>query len=77
MGNDRSRFNLRDFDLEPEFGKRFLKDLGIALNECEQMGISLPGLELASQLYRTLQDLGHGQSGTQALIHAIRKIQVY
>jgi len=52
----------------------FVKDLGIALSECEQMGLSLPGLELASSLYKQLQDIGHGQSGTQALIHAIKKI---
>ena len=52
----------------------FVKDLGIALDECEQMGITLPGLELASRLYRQTQDLGHGQSGTQALIHAIRAL---
>jgi 3-hydroxyisobutyrate dehydrogenase len=55
----------------------FVKDLGIALGECEQMGLSLPGLELASNLYRELQAIGHGESGTQALIHAIRNIQVY
>jgi 3-hydroxyisobutyrate dehydrogenase len=55
----------------------FVKDLGIALSECEQMGLSLPGLELANRLYQELQAIGHGQSGTQALIHAIRKIQVY
>jgi len=52
----------------------FAKDLGIALSECEQMGLSLPGLKLASSLYRQLQDTGHGHSGTQALIHAIKKI---
>ncbi len=52
----------------------FVKDLGIALAECEQMGLSLPGLDLASKLYSFLQQIGHGQSGTQALIHAIRKI---
>ena len=52
----------------------FIKDLGIALSECEQMGLSLPGLELASRLYGQLQEIGHGRSGTQALIHAIRKI---
>ena len=53
----------------------FVKDLGIALSECEQMGIKLPGLELANQLYRQLQAIGHGESGTQALIHAIRQLQ--
>jgi 3-hydroxyisobutyrate dehydrogenase len=52
----------------------FVKDLGIALGECKQMELSLPGLELASRLYRELQAIGHGQSGTQALIHAIKKI---
>ena len=34
----------------------------------------LPGLELASRLYTQLQEGGYGQSGTQALIHAIKKI---
>ena len=52
----------------------FVKDLSIALAECEQMGITLPGLELASRLYRQLQTIGHGQSGTQALVHAIRQL---
>jgi 3-hydroxyisobutyrate dehydrogenase len=52
----------------------FVKDLGIALKESEQMGLSLPGLELASRLYRQLQAIGHGQSGTQALIHAIKQL---
>ncbi len=52
----------------------FVKDLGIALKESEQMGLSLPGLELASRLYRQLQEIGHGQSGTQALIHAIEQL---
>lgn len=53
----------------------FVKDLGIALGECEQMGITLPGLELANRLYRQTQSIGHGQSGTQALIHAIEQLQ--
>jgi 3-hydroxyisobutyrate dehydrogenase len=52
----------------------FVKDLGIALQESEQMGLSLPGLALASRLYRQLQHTGHGRSGTQALVHAIRRM---
>ncbi len=52
----------------------FVKDLGIALDESEHMGLNLPGLELASRLYRELQSIGHGQSGTQALVHAIRRL---
>jgi len=52
----------------------FVKDLGIALQEAEQMGLSLPGLELATVLYKKVQEIGHGQSGTQALVHAIRRL---
>jgi 3-hydroxyisobutyrate dehydrogenase len=52
----------------------FVKDLGIALQEAEQMGLVLPGLELASELYRQLQRLGHGLNGTQALVHAIKQL---
>jgi 3-hydroxyisobutyrate dehydrogenase len=52
----------------------FVKDLGIALSECEQLGLTLPGLELAGRLYKQLQNIGHGQSGTQALVHAIKQL---
>lgn len=50
----------------------FVKDLGIALSEAEQFGLRLPGLQLAQRLYRQLQAPGHGQSGTQALVLALR-----
>jgi 3-hydroxyisobutyrate dehydrogenase len=49
----------------------FIKDLGIALKECERMGLELPGLALARSLYRKVSQLGHGRSGTQALIMAL------
>lgn len=49
----------------------FVKDLGIALAEAERMGLMLPGLSLARELYVGLQQDGHGRSGTQALIHVI------
>jgi 3-hydroxyisobutyrate dehydrogenase-like beta-hydroxyacid dehydrogenase len=44
------------------------------LAECEQMGLTLPGLELASSLYRELQAIGHGQSGTQAPVPAVKQL---
>lgn len=50
----------------------FIKDLGIALRESTALGLDLPGLKLAHELYRQTRKIGHGQSGTQALIHAIR-----
>lgn len=52
----------------------FIKDLGIALQEAEALGLELPGLKLAHTLYSETQKIGHGLSGTQALIHAIRAL---
>jgi 3-hydroxyisobutyrate dehydrogenase len=47
--------------------KHFIKDLGIALTEADQMKLSLPGLALAKQLYDKLAAQGYGDDGTQAL----------
>ncbi len=52
----------------------FIKDLGIAVNEIELMNLELPGLALARNLYERLSELGHGRSGTQALILALEKM---
>lgn len=52
----------------------FVKDLGIALKQAESMSLNLPGLILAKKLYEKTQSIGHGQSGTQALIMAIRHL---
>ena len=49
------------------FVEHFIKDLGIALNEAKRMGLCLPGLALANQLYLSLLAHGHGRAGTQAL----------
>lgn len=55
-------------DFAPGFYvKHFIKDMGIALAEAETLGLSLPGLKLAKQLYESLAERGEGQSGTQAL----------
>lgn len=50
------------------FAKHFLKDLKIALDEAEKMGIALPSTELAGKLYEQLCQAGHQDDGTQALI---------
>ncbi len=50
------------------FIEHFLKDLGIALGEAEQMGLDLPGLALARGLYQRMAEKGLGRDGTQALI---------
>jgi 3-hydroxyisobutyrate dehydrogenase len=49
------------------FIEHFLKDLGIALGEAEQMGLQLPGLSLARKLYEQMAERGLGRNGTQAL----------
>ena len=47
--------------------KHFIKDMGIALDEANRMGLALPGLALAKQLYEAVQAQGHGRLGTHAL----------
>jgi 3-hydroxyisobutyrate dehydrogenase len=55
-------------DLAPGFFLRhFVKDLRIALDEADEMGLDLPGLELAHQLYERVMSNGGGDYGTQAL----------
>lgn len=49
------------------FVEHFIKDMGIALEEARRMGLALPGLALAHQLYVSVQALGHGRKGTHAL----------
>ena len=62
-------------DFEPGFMvEHFVKDLGIALQEAEQMKLSLPGLALAKQLYLSLIAVGKGTKGTQALYLALEKM---
>lgn len=56
------------------FVEHFIKDMGIALEEAKRMGLSLPGLALAHQLYIALKAQGHGRDGTQALMLALAKL---
>ncbi|KAK9102301.1 hypothetical protein Sjap_019555 [Stephania japonica] len=68
-----SRILGRDFEAG-FYVNHFVKDLGICLRECEKMGIALPGLALAQQLYVSLQAHGEGGLGTQALILALERM---
>jgi 3-hydroxyisobutyrate dehydrogenase len=61
-------------DFAPGFYvEHFVKDLGIALAESERMGLTLPGLSLARELYRELAEQGDGRAGTQALARALAR----
>ncbi|MTW85583.1 NAD-binding protein [Virgibacillus dakarensis] len=48
--------------------KHFIKDMTIALESAEEMGMSTPGLSLSLKLYKELAEKGEADSGTQALI---------
>jgi 3-hydroxyisobutyrate dehydrogenase len=52
----------------------FIKDMRMALDEAQQMGIVLPGLALVQQLYLAVQAQGYGKSGTHALILALERL---
>ncbi len=54
--------------------EHFIKDMGIALDESKRMGLSLPGLALAEELYVALQAQGHGRDGTHSLILALASL---
>ena len=62
-------------DFTPGFiVEHYIKDLGIAVSEAERMGLQLPGLALAKSLYIKLKELGHGRSGTHALVLALEEL---
>lgn len=49
------------------FVEHFIKDMGIALAEAKKLGLCLPGLALAQQLYLSVQAKGMGKEGTHSL----------
>ena len=56
------------------FVEHFIKDLGIALSESKRMGLCLPGLALAEQLYLGVAAQGWPHLGTHALTLALAKM---
>jgi 3-hydroxyisobutyrate dehydrogenase len=55
-------------DFEPGFYvKHFIKDMRIAIESAEAMGLDLPGLKLAKKLYDQLAAEGGEDKGTQAI----------
>ncbi len=64
-----------DRNFEPGFFvEHFIKDMGIALDEAKRMGLALPGLALANQLYVAVKAQGFGRKGTQALMLALERL---
>ncbi len=61
-------------DFEPGFFvKHFIKDMTIASESAEAMGLDTPGLDLAKAMYEKLADQGGQNDGTQGLFKLYRK----
>jgi 3-hydroxyisobutyrate dehydrogenase len=73
LDNLAPRILQRNFD-PGFFVEHFIKDMGIALEDSKRMGLVLPGLTLVHQLYQTVHTLGHGRSGTHALMLALEDL---
>jgi 3-hydroxyisobutyrate dehydrogenase len=56
------------------FVEHFIKDMGIALDEAQQMNLCLPGLALAHQLYQAVKAQGYEKNGTHALMLALAEM---
>ena len=55
-------------DFKPGFfTHHFIKDMKLALEECEKMDIKLPGLEAAYKIYNELEEEIRNTNGTQAI----------
>jgi 3-hydroxyisobutyrate dehydrogenase len=56
------------------FVEHFVKDMSIVLEESKRMNVMVPGLTLVHGLYQTVMALGHGRSGTHALMLALEQV---
>lgn len=73
LDNLAPRILQRNFD-PGFFVEHFIKDMGIALDEAKRMNLTLPGLTLVHGLYQRVHALGHGRSGTHALMLALEDL---
>ena len=56
-------------DYAPGFAiKHYIKDMRIALESSEEMGLETPGLKLALEMYEKVAAMGEEESGTHALV---------
>ena len=67
-----------DGNYDPGFYvEHYIKDLSIALEECDRMELSLPCLNIVRQFYVALKAQGGGRLGTQALIKVLEQLNNY
>ena len=54
--------------------EHFIKDMTIAVEESDRMGLALPSLALTRELYKAVKAEGYGRNGTQVLVKAIERL---
>lgn len=54
--------------------KHFIKDMGIALQEAQNMNLSLPGLSMVYQFYMSAKAMGFENLGTQGLYKVFERM---
>ncbi|WP_301419750.1 NAD(P)-dependent oxidoreductase [Mammaliicoccus lentus] len=52
--------------------KHFIKDMKLAIEESEKMGLYMPGLLKAKEVYDVLSEAGYDDNGTQAVIQLLK-----
>lgn len=63
-----------DGDTSPGFFiEHLVKDLGIAGRSADELGLDLPGLEVATARFREAEAAGRGRQGTQALFEMLQE----
>ena len=66
--------NERVFVSLDKYGNTSAAAVAIALDEAKRMNLTLPSLTLVHGLYQRVQALGHGRSGTHALMLALEEL---
>ena len=62
-------------DFTPGFlVEHFVKDLGMVLEECRKMNLSVPGIALTYQLYQTIMAKNHERDGIHALMLSLEQM---
>ncbi len=73
LSNLAPRVIKRDFD--PGFMVKLQqKDLRLVLGAANQLGLGLPGVSIAHQLFNTIEAAGEGDEGTQSLVKALERM---
>jgi 3-hydroxyisobutyrate dehydrogenase len=64
-------------DFAPGFmAEHFVKDIGLAIDSAEEMGLKLPGLAQAKRLYQLMLDKGMSRDGYHALYQLYRANEI-